>query len=309
MANKLTMFTNDRYASAYLIGGKVPVNGFDIEFVTPGPHGPGTIFNDMVRTQPYDISELPLANYIIARDLGMSLTAAPVFPTMFFPQLGIMVNRNAGIQGPLDLAGKRVGVSGFSSSPAVWLRGILFHHYDLPSEQIIWVESEPNSMSGVAFHRSRRYNVEKTEQRLMQQLEEGKIDALILPEGAAPTDKIDRLFSNEFGEVRAHLEATGVFLPNSVLVIKEATSKANPGLGKALLKAYDEAVRWYSQDAADDDRHMGLHVGELRTVGLFPYPTGLAANRTAIRMMVHYCYEQRLIETLFEPEELFVSVE
>ena len=54
-------------------------------------------------------------------------------------------------------------------------------------------------MSGVAFHRSRRYNVEKTEQRLMQQLEEGKIDALILPEGAAPTDKIDRLFSNESG--------------------------------------------------------------------------------------------------------------
>ena len=37
-------------------------------------------------------------------------------------------------------------------------------------------------------------------------------------------------------------------------------------------------------------------MGELRTVGLFPYPTGLAANRTAIRMMVHYCYEQRLIE-------------
>jgi 4,5-dihydroxyphthalate decarboxylase len=309
MADKLTMFTNDRYASSYLIGGQVPVNGFDIEFITPGPHGPGTIFNDMVRAQPYDISELPLANYIIARDLGMSLTAAPVFPTMFFPQLGIMVNRNAGIQGPLDLAGKRVGVSGFSSSPAVWLRGILFHHYDLPSEQIIWVEAEPNSMSGVAFHRSRRYNVEKTEQRLMQQLEEGRIDALILPEGAVPTDNIDHLFSNELGEVRAHLKATGVFPPNSVLVIKEATSKANPGLGKALLKAYDEAVRRYSQDAADDDRHMGLYVGELRTVGLFPYPTGLAANRTAIRMMVHYCYEQGLIETLFEPEDLFVSVE
>jgi hypothetical protein len=163
-------------------------------------------------------------------------------------------------------------------------------------------------MSGVAFHRSRRYNVEKTEQPLIQQLETGRIDALILPEAAAPTDNIDRLFSNEFGEVRAHLEATGVFPPNSVLVIKEATSKANPGLGKALLKAYDEAVRHYSQDAADDDRHMGLHVGELRTTGLFPYPTGLAANRTAIRLMVHYCFEQGLIDTLFEPEELFVSI-
>jgi 4,5-dihydroxyphthalate decarboxylase len=310
MADKLTMFTNDRYASGYLIGGKVLVNGFDIEFVKPGPHGPGTIFNDMVRTQPYDISELPLANYIIARDLGISLTAAPVFPTMFFPQLGLMVNRNAGIQGPLDLIGKRVGVSGFSASPAVWLRGILFHHYDLPSEQMIWVEAEPNSMSGVPFHRSRRYSVERTAERLMQQLEAGIIDALILPEGAAPTDKIDRLFSDEFGEVRAHLEATGgVFLTNSVLVIKEATSKANPGLGKALLHAYDVAVRRYGHDAADNDRHMGLRVGELRTLGLFPYSTGLAANRTAIRMMVHYCYEQGLIKTLFEPEELFVSVE
>ena len=308
MADTLTMFASDRFASSYLISGKVLVEGFDIEFVKPGSHGPGTIFNDMVRTQPYDICELPLANYIIARDLCTSLTAAPVFPTMFFPQTGLMICRSAGIQEPLDLVGKRIGVSGFSTNPAVWLRGIFFHHYDLPCEQIVWVNAEPNSMSGVEFHLSRRYTVEKTQGRLMQLLEEGSIDALMLPEGSQPTDKIDRLFPDGLGQVQAYLETTEVFLPNSTLVIKKATSEANPGLAEALVAAYDQAIQLYNQDARNDDRHMGLHLGELRGAGLFPYLNGVAANRIAIRQVIHYCYEQGLIGTLIEPEDLFVHV-
>ena len=307
MAGKLTMYTGDRYASSYLISGKIKVEGFDIEFVKPGAGGVAAIFNDMLARQTYDIVDLPLSNYIIARDLGMPLTAVPVFPTMFFPQLGPMVNRRAGIRGALDLAGKRVGVSGFAFNPAVWLRGILVHLYDLPIEQVIWVEGEPNSMSEVSFPRSRRFTVQKA-QGLMQLLEEGSIDALIMADGGVePTDKIDRLFEDYFQEIRKYVDATSVFPPNSVLTIREEVVGSYPGLAESLTRAYREAGLLYHQEVSGDAHHMGLRVSELRDMGLFPHEDGLGANRQAVRMMIHYCYEQGFIRTLPEPEGLFVA--
>lgn len=307
MADKLTVYTGDRYASGYLLNGKAKVKGFDIEFVKAGPGGVGPIFNDMVQKQSYDVAELPLANYIIARDLGKPLTAVPVFPTVFFPQLGPMVNRQAGIRGPQDLAGKRVGVSGFAFNPAVWLRGIFFHHYDLPIEKVTWIEGEPNSQSGVPFFRSRRFTIEKAG-NLMPLVEEGRIDALIMADGGIePTPKLDRLFPDYFAEIQKYVAATSVFPINSVLVVKEATVKSHPSLAGALMDAYREAWRLYHQEASGDSFHMGLRVSELRAKGLFPRPDGLGPNRKALQTMLHYCYEQGLTRALVEPEELFTK--
>jgi 4,5-dihydroxyphthalate decarboxylase len=228
---------------------------------------------------------------------------------MFNPVLGPMVNRRAGIRRPQDLEGKRVGVSGFAFNPAVWLRGILLHHHDVAPERITWVEGEPNSQSGVPYFRSHRFAIEKTEQNLLKLAEEGKIDAFFMADGGvAPTANLDRLFPDFFAEVRRYHQATGVFPVNSLLTIKEATARAHPDLARALVEAFQEAGRLYHGEEQDGAFHMGLPVGELRKAGLFPHRDGLAANRKALRQMVHYCYEQSVIHTLFEPEELFIQL-
>lgn len=293
-----------RYASSYVASGKVRVDGFDVEVVPPQPN-PAAVYDDLLRSLAHDVVDLPLSNYIIARDLGKPLTAIPAFPTMLFPLLGPMVNRKAGIHTVDDLIGKRVGVSGFGFNPAVLARTMLVHHYDLPIEQIIWVEGEPNSMSSVPFPRSRRFTIEKAE-NLMQLLDQGKIDAVFMSDGGVePTDLIDRLFADYRVELRRYIDATGAFPMNSVIVIKDEVLKANPGLDRALTDAYREAWALYASEAPDSGEHMGLGVGELRSMGLFPPPQGFQANRKAIRIMVHACYEQGLIRTLFEPEDLF----
>ena len=303
----IKVVTNPRYASGYLASGKVRVKGFDVEFVAPEPN-PAAAFNEMMHKLAYDVVDLPLSNYLVARDLGKPLTAIPAFPTMFFPLLGPMVNRKAGIRGVDDLVGKRVGVSGFAFNPAVLVRSILFHYYDVPVEKIIWVEGEPNSMSGVPFPRSKRFTIESAG-NLMQMLDEGRIDAVFMSDGGvAPTDLIDRLFADYRGELRRYLNSGGTFPMNSVVVIRDDVLKANPGLDRALTDAYDEAWTTYATDASAEGEHMGLGVGDLRTMGLFPPPLGFQANRKAIRFMIHACYEQGVIRTLFEPEELFVNI-
>jgi 4,5-dihydroxyphthalate decarboxylase len=288
-----------------LAEGRVKVKGFDVEF-TPHPTGTvSTVFNEMLHNLAYDIVDIPFANYVIGRDLGKPLTAIPAFPTMFCPILGPMVNRKSGIKTVGDLVGKRVGVSGFAFNPAVWVRSIFMHHYDLDIEKITWVEGEPNSLSGVPFPRPSRFTIEKGG-NLMEMLRSGQIDANFMSDGGLePDDTIDRLFQDPLVEIRKYVDATGVLPINSVITIKEDVLKANPGLDRALTDAYNEAWKVYIDESPDDGKHMELPIGSFRKAGLLPPPQGFKANRKAIRMMIVSLYEQGLIRNLFEPEELF----
>ena len=300
--------TNVRYASSVLASGKVSVKGFDVEFVQPEPNTT-VVFNDFIHKVDRDAIDLPLSNYIIMRDLGKPVTAIPAFPTLYFPILGPMVNRKAGIRTADDLIGRRVGTSGFGFNPAVLVRHILFHELDVPIERIIWVEGEPNSMSGVPFHRSRRFTTEKAE-NLMQLLDEGKLDAVIMSDGGVePTPLIDRLFPDYLNHLDHYVAAVGTVPVNSVIVVKNEVLAANPGLDRALTDAYQEAWLAYLNDMPAESRHMGLGIVDLRARGLFPPPRGFQAHRKAIRLLIHACYEQGLIRTLFEPEELFATID
>jgi 4,5-dihydroxyphthalate decarboxylase len=301
----ITVVTNIRYASSVLASGRVKVKGFDVEFVPHPTPNVTAVFNDMVQKLAYDAVDIPFANYIIARDLGRPLTAIPAFPTMFCPLLGPMVNRKSGIHTVDDLVGKRVGVSGFAFNPAVWVRSIFLHYYDLPIEKIIWVEGEPNSMSSVPFHRSRRFTIEKGG-NLMQMLREGQIDCFFMSDGGVePDDVIDRIFQDPLAEIHKYVDAVGFIPINSVITIKDDVLKANPGLDRALTDAFDEAWRIYIEESAPGDRHMMLPIGDFRSSGLLPPKPGFKANRQAVRRMITSLYEQSLIQTLFEPEDLF----
>ena len=62
----------------------------------PGP-APAPTFNDNVTTLPYDVGELTIVNYIIAKDQGVPIIGLPVVPNLFYPLSGITVNKAAGI--------------------------------------------------------------------------------------------------------------------------------------------------------------------------------------------------------------------
>ncbi len=307
----ITMAVNERYDAAYLVSGATPVKGFDIEFVDyAGVEGKtvADIFVDQFHNLTYDLIDWPFTNYLIARDMGKPVIAIPSFPTLFNPLLGPMVNRAKGISGARDLEGRKIGVFGLAFNPATWLRGIFQHHYGVDFETFHYYENEPNSMSGVAFPRPDRYRVEKT-QGIMKMVSDGDLDAVFMADGGiAPTDALDRLFPDYWKEVQAYYEATGVLPTNSVVVVKEETLNANPGLAKAVADAFAEAWTKYCHDVSDDDEHMGLGVGELRRMGFFPHTDGLEANRKSVEKIVQYAHEQGFIRTRFNVDDLFVKV-
>ncbi len=304
---ELKMAISDRLETKFLLSGRVAIDGFDIEMVNPGP-APAPIFPDMVTSLPYDVGELTIANFVIARDQGVPIIGLPVFPNVFFPLTGVTVNKRAGIGGPSDLAGKRVGVPlGFASNPAVWLRGILEHHFGVAADSITWVEGERDSLAGVPYPRPARF---KREQRtdLDALLAAGEIDALVVAGGnAGLSESVTQLVEDPYPALDAYVAASGAFPINTMLVMKEASAADNPGLAAAVVAASTEARALYDAEEPDDAVHQGLRVGALRKAGHFPRSHGLETHGKTVETLVGYLHEQGLIRKSWGLGDLFVE--
>jgi 4,5-dihydroxyphthalate decarboxylase len=315
--NRLTFAASPRYALKFLIGGSVRVEGVELAFPASATN-PGPFFRDLTLGH-YDIGENAFSHYLIAKASGKPLTAIPFFPSYFFPHLGVSVNSGSGIRSPLDLVGKRVGAPDFGYNPAAWMRGILAHQYQVPTEKIVWVEVQ-GDFYGLNYTRSKRFEIEtvgasgggRTAYGLQPLLESQAIDAVFFHGiGIMPTVTIKKLFDDPYQEIKSYVEDTGVLPINTVITVREDVVKSCPDLPQRLMAALREASRLYEEETLrmGNKQFMELRLNWLKELGFFPPPEGLGApNRRSVRMMIQYCYEQGLIRTLFEPEELFLEV-
>ena len=80
------------------------------------------------------------------RGRGEPLVAIPVFPSFSFRHSSIFVGTHAGITGPKDLVGKRVGVPKYHMTAAVWIRGMLEDEYGVAPRDILWFEGGEGSL-------------------------------------------------------------------------------------------------------------------------------------------------------------------
>ena len=306
----------DRYDTRYLIDGSQSVEGFTLEFADVGKH-PWFGFREMVTNLPWDIGEQALSHYIIARDRGKPLTAIPVFPSYFFPLMGAVVRRDAGIDVPRDLEGRRVGVMGFGYNPAVWLRGILSRHYGVDTTKIIWVEDdEDRFLGGLNYPRGTEFRIERigafnslhepgSEPGGVAALEAGKIDAFFAPAGGPPLSAETKyLFPDRLEACREWYAATGVFPINTVVTLRTESVEKYPELAPSLFDALVAARARYHVETADPE-HLGIPLEFLRAEGLFPSRYDLDANRMAIEMMLDFCAEQGVISDRPTADSLF----
>lgn len=311
-----------RYDFWNLINGRVKVEGIEVEYppVVEGP--PAPIFSRLAREHPWDIGEQGFSTFLMAHDLGKPQLALPVFPSRFFPHTGAFVNEQANIREPADLAGKRVVCGSFGTNYSVWFRGVLTHQYDVPIQKITWVESVPEHLT--EYRPPRRIPVESAlggsgTARAGQLLSEGKVDAMTTAGGGVGMESgnvrpliesgnVRPLFANPYEEIRAYVDANGFFPINTVITVSKAALARNPELPRRMMDAFMKAKALYDAEVAQgkDDEHMGLNLRRLKQeTGLSLTDYGFQVNRTCIRTMIAYCYEQGIIRKLVEPEDLF----
>ncbi len=291
----------------------------DLDYLEVGVTRPGRDGSDrhrrMLQDSAYDIAELSLAGYLIARANGAALNAIAVFPRRLFSEAHVFVSARSGITQPGDLAGKRIGVRAFQVTMTVQARGDLQHVHGVDLGGVTWVtqraEHLPFRTDGL------RIEAAPEGQRLTDMLREGEIDALIDP---GPPEAILRgdggvrpLFDDPVAACLARFRNTGAIPPMHVLAFRADLAEAAPDLPRYLFSAWEEAKRHiagYWRDMAFP--HSPLAVPGWRqdrtVLGDDPWPSGLAANRAALQSFAGYLVEQGhiarppVLDALFHPD-------
>jgi 4,5-dihydroxyphthalate decarboxylase len=106
---KLALGSYDRHGP--LLEGALthPLFGFEFLEVDPREGRHERCLQDF----EFDACELSFSSYVVAVDQSVPVHAVPIFPRRLFSQSQMYKNQKSGINGPKDLAGKRIGLSSY----------------------------------------------------------------------------------------------------------------------------------------------------------------------------------------------------
>jgi len=99
-------------------------------------------FAPMVREGRYEVSEMAIATFLMAKEAGTPLVLLPCVLAARFQESALLCRTDGPIQGPADLSGKRIGVRAYSQTTGMWLRGILQDRFGLAADAMRWVTFE-----------------------------------------------------------------------------------------------------------------------------------------------------------------------
>jgi 4,5-dihydroxyphthalate decarboxylase len=318
MANlRLTLALSHYDRHIPFFDGSVQAEGVDLQVLAVGQSNPLKHGQDrherMLQKSEFDICELSLSSYLIAKSRGMPFTAIPVFPRRLFSLSQMWVNRNAGINSPQDLIGKKVGLSTFQTTLSVLAKGDLQAEYGVPWRKLDWYMSKDEAVpikpiDGV------RMQILKPGQKIGAMLEQGEIDALMVPhppkEALRGGGNIRRLFTDPKAEETKYFRKNGYYPIMHVVAFKDQVLAQNPWLARSVMEAFDRAkaacVDYY--DDPNWSRFVwGRHLfEEERTAfGEDPWPHGVKKNRANLERFIGYSLDQGLMEKKLEVEELF----
>jgi 4,5-dihydroxyphthalate decarboxylase len=277
----------------------------------------------MMRHQEFDVSELSLSSYLIAKDQGYpNFTAIPVFVSRFFRHSGVYINAHSGIEKPEDLRGKRVGIPEYQLTACLWIRGILQSEYGVGATEISWYmggEETPGREEKVALNLPADIKIQPIgpEQTLNKMIESGEIDAMIAPRAPScflqGSPNVRRLFPDYDSVEKEYYKKTGIFPIMHVVVIKDAILEQHPWVAYNLYQSFVEAknivYQGFTQTAALKTTLPWL-IAELEKtrelMGDDFWPYGLEKNRKTLETAVQYSYQQGMIKKKLEVKDLFV---
>ena len=127
-----------------LMNGTVKAEG--IELIPTYSH-PAETFWRQLKFGEFEVAEMSMSSFLIAKSQGADMVALPVFPSRRLFQTELSYNVDSGITKPEDLAGKKLGVAEYQQTAALWIRGILEHDFGVSQYKIHWYMERSEEMS------------------------------------------------------------------------------------------------------------------------------------------------------------------
>ena len=235
-------------------------------------------FKRVVRDHEFDVAEMAIMTYVIAKSFGTPYRLLPFAVLARFQHPLLIYNAARGDLKPEDLHGKRVGVRAYSVTTGVWIRGILAEDHGIDINRVKWVTFED---SHVAQFRDPP-NAERAPagKEIGAMLLAGELDAAIMP--AVPTDpNVKPVIPDPEAAGKRWGEKHRAIQLNHLVVVKNSVPQ------KTADEVYQLLVE--SKKAAGDPPML---------------PHGLEANRHNLEVAIDCAYKQKLIPKRFTVEEL-----
>jgi 4,5-dihydroxyphthalate decarboxylase len=320
---KLSLAITSNARTWPVIDGRVKFDGIDF---AKSVLGAGEIFFRQLSFADFDVSEMSMSELMMIRARGDDrFVGIPVFTTRRFYHTGILVRKDAKIDTPAGLKGKRVGVPEYVQTSALWNRGVLENEFGVaPKDMIFHMERLPTRSHGgaIGFKAPSGVTINQIppEKAIDTMMASGELDACIsyigrpglVDRSAADLDDhpdIKPLFADPAAEAIRHYKKTGIYPINHGMVVRRSVFEREPWVVINILKAFEEA-----NDIADAERreHVAYHL----ETGLVPedyrkalatriIKHGIKANRTTLETAAKYSNQQGLTPRVMTMEELF----
>ena len=306
-----------------ILDGRARPEGIEL---LPSTVGPSELFWRQLKYADFDVAEMSFSSFIIALSKGDDrFVGLPIFTTRRFFHSHILVRRDSGIEKPEDLRGKRVGVTEYQQTGALWTRGALQHEWGVTPHDCEWFMERTPELShggatgfkppeGVVLHQI------PSDKSVAAMMLSGELDACVHYRGHASIVNrsnvdlfnhplIRTLFADPREEGIRYRNKTGIFPINHGMVIRRALAEKYPWAVINLIQAFNAANR-----IADAERieHCQYHID----TGLLPAAArealktqivqhGVLANRKTLEAAALHSLEQGLTHRLMKLEECF----
>ncbi len=283
--------------------GRIAPPGVRLTFTEIRPVHRG--FHRMADRQEFDVAEMALATYILARSFGRPVTALPVVVTRGFHHARLVYNVTSGIREPKDLEGRRVGLRSYTQTIPLWVRAFLAADYGVDLDKVTWVTFEPAHVR--AYRPPANVVMAPEGSALSDMLLAGEIDAAIGVEGIE-AETIRPLLPDPAAAQGDWYRRTGIYPVNHLVTITSALAAERPELLRPLYDAFVAARDEYLAHlagvgpfTAEDEPWLAAR----DLVGGDPLPYGVGPNRRAIEAAAELAYRQHITPRVLEMDELF----
>jgi 4,5-dihydroxyphthalate decarboxylase len=260
-----------------------------LEFADVAP--PASAFRRAVRDLAFDVTELAIVTFLLARAQGTPLVLLPAVVLGRFQHRYLVHDRDRGPLAPADLAGRRVGIRSYTVTTVTWLRGILAEQYGVDVDRIRWVTFEEPHVA--EFREPPNVQRAAAGRDMLGMLLAGELDAAVVNGRVQEDPRLAPLIPDPAGAARAWYDKHGAIQVNHLVAVKASLSRAHPRTVEEVYRLLAESKRAAGPPAA----------GALDTT-----PFGLEANRRNLEVAIDYVYRQRLIPRRLRVDELFDDV-
>ena len=313
-----------------LMDGTVKAEG--IELIPTYSH-PAETFWRQLKFGEFEVAEMSMSSFLIAKSQGSDMVALPVFPSRRLFQTELSYHVDSGITKPGDLAGKKLGVAEYQQTAALWIRGILEHDFGVSQYNIHWHMERSEEMShggatgfkppaGISFNRIAA-NKSLVSTLLGNELDVAHVASPFVLQantldrssrivGKNDWSKIRPLFPDRMMEGERFFKNHGFLPVNHTYIIRGDIYRKYPWIAFNLYSGFVKAKALARQKLAESIPSALFFGPEYlamteRLIDDDPFPYGIKANQAMLDTITSYSHEQGLTPRQMKPEELFAE--